>query len=197
MADAPKNDAQTRAQALVDKLWNRKDETGATVRKAAKELFPDITIPDEQAEIAAAPMKAELEDMKGQLKTAMDRLAAKEKADDEMRVENDLSVKITSAAREFGLTDSGKTKMIERMKETGNFSDAQAAAAYVVSQMPKPAPSSSPSWLPEASNLFGVHERDEKFESLHRNPQKYMDDELRLFSRDPDAYVKETFGSGN
>jgi hypothetical protein len=195
MSEPGKTDPAARAQALVDKLWGDKTEKGAFVRKAAKEMFPDITIPDEQAEIAAAPLKAEMEDMRGQLKTAMDRLAAKEKADDDLRVENDLALKINSAAREFGLTDSGKSKMMERMKETGNYSDAQAAAAYVVSQMPKPAPSSSPSWLPEAANLFGTQQRDEQFEALHKDPRKYMDDQLREFARDPDKYVSDTFGT--
>jgi metal-dependent amidase/aminoacylase/carboxypeptidase family protein len=195
MAETAIVDPAKRAQALVDKLWGDKSATGAAVRKAAKEMYPDINIPDEQAEIAAAPLKAEIEDMRGQLKSAMDRLAAKEKADEDMRVETDLSVKIAAAAREFNLTDSGKAKMMERMKETGNYTDAQAAAAYVVSQMPKPAPSNSPSWLPEAANLFGTQQRDEQFEALHKDPRKYMDDQLREFSRDPDKYVADTFGT--
>jgi hypothetical protein len=195
MSETGQVDPAKRAQALVDKLWGDKSATGAAVRKAAKEMYPDITIPDEQAEIAAAPIKAEMEEIKGQLKTALDRLTAREKADDDMRVENDLAVKITSAAREFGLTESGKNKMMERMKETGNYTDAQAAAAYVVSQMPKPAPSNSPSWLPEAANLFGSQQREEQFESLHKDPRKYMDDQLREFARDPDKYVADTFGT--
>lgn len=189
------SDAVTRAQQLVDKLWNDKSPTGVAVRKQAKELFPDINIPDEQAELATAPIKAEVDDLKVQLSKAMDRITARDKADDEMRAETEMSVKLQSARKNFGLTDAGYDKMVERMKATGNFSDAEAAAAYVVSQMPKVAPSSSPSWLPEAANLFGAQERDEKFEKLHQNPQKYMDDELRQFARDPDAYVRETFGT--
>lgn len=191
----PQAQTVTRAQQLVDKLWQRKDATGVEFRKAAKELFPDISTPDEQVEIAAAPIKAEVEDLKNQLKSALDRISAKEKADDDLRVENDLAVKIASAAREFGLTDSGRDKMMQRMKDTGNVSDPQAAAAYVVSQMPKPEPSNTPSWLPQKADLFGVAERDEKWAALHRDPIKYFDDELRECFRDPDKYVSDTFGT--
>lgn len=197
MADEAKPPQVTRAQALIDKLWNDKSATGVSVRKAAKEMFPDINIPEDQTELAVAPVRQEVDEMKTQLKSALDKLAAREKADDDMRVENDLAVKINSAVTEFGLTDSGKTKMMERMRSTGNVSDAQAAAAWVVSQLPKPEPANSPSWMPEAANFYGTQAKDDKFESLHRNPIKFFDDELKEFYRDKDKYVAETFGSAN
>jgi hypothetical protein len=196
MAEAPaQNAAATRAQQLVDKLWARKDATGVEFRKAAKELFPDINTPEEAIEVAAAPLRAEVDDLKTQLKGALDRLSAKEKADDDLRVENDLAVKISSAAREFGLTDQGRDKMMQRMKDTGNVSDPQAAAAWVVSQMPKPQPSNTPSWLPQKADLFGAAERNEQWEALHRDPVKYFDDQLRECFRDPEKYVADTFGT--
>ncbi|HEY4355945.1 MAG TPA: hypothetical protein VGN16_09375 [Acidobacteriaceae bacterium] len=188
-------DSVTRAQQLVDKLWADKSPTGAAVRKQAKELFPEITIPDEQAELAVAPLQAKLEKTEADLQKLLEKVSARDKADDDMRAESAMSMKLQSARKNFGLTDAGYDKMVERMKETGNFSDAEAAAAYVVSQMPKPAPSSSPSWLPEAANLFGTQQRDEQFEALHKDPRKYMDDQLREFARDPDAYVASTFGT--
>ena len=185
--------ASQRARALVDRLWNDKTQFGADFRKAAKEMYPDINTPDEQVAIAAAPLKAEVDDLKGKLQSALDRIAAREKADEDLRVENDLAVKITSAANEYGLTDSGRDKMMQRMKETGNVSDPQAAAAWVVSQLPKPAPSDTPSWLPQKADLFGSAERNERWEKLHRDPIKYFDDELREWARDPDKYVQDTF----
>lgn len=186
---------KTRAEVLLDKLWNEQSPAGQAVRQAAKTMYPEITTPDDTAAIAVAPLKAEVEDLKGQLGKALDRISAREQADADTQTENALAVKITNAARQFSLTDAGRDKMIARMKETGNFSDADAAAAWVHTQTPKPAPTNTPTWLPEAANLFGSQKQEEQFEALHKDPRKYMDDQLRLFSRDPDAYVAETFGT--
>jgi hypothetical protein len=198
MAEAPNpqpTPAATRAQQLVDKLWARKDAVGVEFRKSAKEMFPDINTPDEQMEIAAAPIVEKVGKLEGQLKDALDRISAREKADDDLKAENDLGAKIYKAASTFGLTDQGRDKMMARMKETGNVADPEAAAAWVVSQMPKPQASNTPSWLPQKADLFGVTERDEKWASLHRDPLKYFDNELRECFNDPQKYVAETFGT--
>jgi hypothetical protein len=184
---------KTRLELLADKLWADKGPAGQEYRKTAKELFPDINTPEDQFAVAAAPLKAELDETRAQLGKAMERITAREKADADATAENALSVKLRQAQKEFGLTDAGFEKMTARMKETGNYSDAQAAAAWVVSQTPKPAPSSSPSWLPEPSNMFGSQKKDEAFEALHKDPRKYMDDQLREFARDPEKYTAETF----
>jgi hypothetical protein len=186
--------AKSRLELLSDNLWADKSDLGRLVRARAKELFPDIVTPDEQAETAVAPLKGEVEDLKKQLTGALDRLAAREKAEADLKAEVDLGVKLTEARKAFGLTDAGYDKMIKRMQETGNVTDAMAAAAWVVSQMPKPEPSSSPSWMPEAMNLFGSNKREEQWEALHKDPRKYLDDQLREFVKDPDRYVAETFG---
>ena len=186
--------AKSRLELLSDNLWADKSDLGRLVRARAKELFPDIVTPDEQAETAVAPLKGEVEDLKKQLTGALDRLAAREKAEADLKAEVDLGVKLTEARKAFGLTDAGYDTMIKRMQETGNVTDAMAAAAWVVSQMPKPEPSSSPSWMPEAMNLFGSNKREEQWEALHKDPRKYLDDQLREFVKDPDRYVAETFG---
>lgn len=185
--------AAVRAKALADKFWNDASPAGAAYRKAAKEMYPEITIPEDN--IAVVPLKAQLDETNAQLADALKRLSAREKADSDMAVEVALSQKIDAASREFGLTDSGREKMINRMKETGNVSDAQAAAAYVVSQMPKVAPTNTPTWLPQESNLFGSSKKEERWESLHNDPRKYLDDQLREFVADPDGYTRETFGT--
>jgi hypothetical protein len=192
MAEAAKE--KTRLEVLSDNLWADKSDLGRQVRARAKELFPDIVTPDEQAETAVAPLKGEVEDLKKQLTGALDRLAAREKADSDLKAENDMAVKLAEARKAFGLTDAGYEKMVKRMQETGNVTDALAAAAWVVSQMPKPEPTTTPSWMPESANLFGSQKREEQWESLHKDPRKYLDDQLREFVRDPDRYVAETFG---
>lgn len=192
---APKPDPTVeRALALVNKLMGEKSATGSAFRKAAKEQFPDITIPEDHVEAAMVPVNEKMAAMENTLKTAIERLAAREKADDDFRAEADLDGKIRSAQREFGLTDSGRQKMLERMKETGNVTDPQAAAAWVHHQMPKPQATNTPTWLPQAANPFGAAEHDAQFEALHKNPQKYMDDQLKEFVRDPEKYTADTFG---
>jgi hypothetical protein len=196
MADAP---TPSRDQQFVAKLLAMKGPIGSEARKVAREMFPDAAIPAEDpndvVEQAVAPVKTEVDALKTQLASALDRLTAKEKADTDLRAENDLRVNIERAASGFGLTESGRTKMMERMQATGNTTDAEAAAAWVVSQMPKPEPTSTPTWLPTDANLFGTKEKDTQFEALHTNPQKYMDDQLRAFAADPEKYTRETFGN--
>lgn len=189
--------ATQRAKALADKLWFDKTPAGAAYRKMAKETFPDITIPEDTAELAVAPLRVELGETRTQLADALKRISAREKADSDMQAEVAMSQKIDAASREFGLTDSGREKMITRMKETGNFTDAQAAAAYVVSQMPKVTPTNTPTWMPQESNLFGSSKKEERWEALHTDPRKYMDDEIRAFVADPQGYTDETNGRTN
>lgn len=195
MADATviKTPAQ-RAEELLAKLWNRRDATGAEIRKEAKALFPDIAIPEDVTDLAIAPIKAEMDGMRAELKTALDKLSDRAKADDESRQMIDLDAKIRAAAKEYNLTDAGREKMLERMKALNSL-DAQATAAWVVAQQPKVSPNDNPGWLPQAANMWGSQEKDDAFEALHANPQKYQDDQLREFARDPDKYVRETFGT--
>lgn len=185
----------TREERFIARLLGEKSATGTEVRKIAREMFPDARVPAEDPELVVAPLEQRLASTETQLKSAMEKIAAREKADDDLKVENELSVKLSTARRGFGLTDAGYEKMVTRMKETGNYADADAAAAWVVSQTPKPAPSSTPSWLPEPANMFGAVDKDAQFEALHRDPRKYMDDQLREFARDPDKYVADTFGT--
>lgn len=184
---------------FVKELLLRDDEVGAAARKMAREKYPDANIPEpnpnKAVEREIAPVKAELDGVKTQLKEALDRLAAKEKADNDLRAENEMGIKLADARKRFGLTDAGYEKMVKRMQETGNVTDADAAAAWVVSQTPKPEPTTTPTWLPESSNLFGTQKRDEQWTALHQDPRRYLDDQLREFVSDPEKYTNETFGN--
>lgn len=197
MADTPQPD---RDKAFVAKLFGDKSELGRNARKLAKEMFPDIAIPEDNVEpaveAATAPLKAEVDTVKTQLADALNRLAAREKADADLQAENTMAQKLAAARSAYGLTQSGYDKMVARMQETGNAFDADAAAAWVVSQMPKPEPTNTPSWMPEPSNLFGSQKKDEQFEALHKDPRKYLDDQLREFVRDPEKYTADTFSGG-
>lgn len=185
----------TREEKFIARLLGEKSATGTEVRKIAREMFPDARVPAEDPELVVKPLEDRLASTETQLKAAIEKIAAREKADDDLKVENELSIKLSKARNNFGLTDAGYDKMVNRMKETGNYADADAAAAWVVSQTPKPTPSNTPSWMPEPANLFGALDKDAQFEALHKDPRKYMDDQLREFVRDPDKYVSDTFGT--
>jgi hypothetical protein len=199
VSDEPKKTAeapgQNRMQALLDRLWADKTALGGGVRKAAKDMFPDISLPEDAAEVVVAPLKAELDDTKKQLQGALERLAAREKAEADLKTEQELGLALANARAKYNLTDAGYQKMLDRMNETKNVTDPEAAAAWVMSQLPKPEPVSTPSWLPEPSNLFGAQKREEQWEALHKNPRQYLDDQLREFVRDPDKYTAETLGT--
>lgn len=184
--------ALVRAKAIIDRLWND-GELGTKVRSKAKELYPDITLPEEQMAPEIAPLRAEiatLKDALAQVKTDRDD---ERKKREESETKKTLEEALTSARQRFNLTDEGFDKMVARMKETGNYSDAEAAAAWVAQQTPPPKPA-GPAWAPQSLNLFGSKDHDEKWQLLHRDPIAYQDAELTEFTRDPDKYVRETFG---
>ena len=56
--------------------------------------------------------------------------------------------------------------MVARMKETGNYADADAAAAWVASKTPAAAPA-GPTWRSQDLNLFGSKDKDETLAKLH------------------------------
>ena len=183
-----------RALALVNSLWHDAD-VGLKLQEKAKAAFPDIRTTNE----AYAPIRAD-----------MDRqLAAQQKIIDDMKAERDadraareadaaerqkktFEQQIAAARDAYSLTDEGFDKMVARMKETGNYTDPESAAAWVASKTP-PKPVSGPTFGPQDLNLFGSSKRDEKMAALHKDPQRFMDMELSEFVSDPDRYIRETF----
>lgn len=182
-------DALLNAKKLVDANWSSSD-----FRRKAKEIIPGLTIPEDNLDPVVAPLKAELDQAKGEIAKLTDTMTKWQAEQSDGRAEADMRAKLDAAAQEFGLTDEGRAKMIERMKETGNFTDPQSAAAWVVAKTPAPKPTNNPSWLPQALNPFGSAEKDEAWEKLHTNPEKYRDDVLAQFAADPIGFTNETLG---
>lgn len=188
----PATPQQIRAAVLIDKLWNDKIH-GSAVRKLAKEEFPDITLPED----TLAPL---FEAQTEREKVLEERLTKLQEEHDKDRTERReagefaaLSAKVDSAVDKYGLTADGKEKMLSRMKETGNVSDPEASAAWVAQSTP-PAPKPGPTYGDAPANFFGSQKQDEAFAALHRDPQRYLDEQLTEFTQDPDKYVRETFG---
>lgn len=168
----PANTALERAQKLVDSLWGDA-KLGSEVRKKAKELFPDIKVPEEDPVAIAANERIAALEKKLQDRDEAD--AKRQKDDAEKASQRSLEDALEAARKKYSLTDEGFNKMVERMKEKQNYTDAESAAAWVASEMPKPSPSAGPSWAPQNLNLFGSKTADENFKLLHKDPESFFD----------------------
>lgn len=188
--------ALARADALVRSLL-ADPKLGHEVRARAREQFPDagLEFPEDRFEPAMAPLREQLEATTGIAAALQKRLDDREAADAQRAVEGKLSSDLQSARVKYGLDDEGLDKAVARMKETQNFTDAEAAAAWVAQNAPKPKPTPAGYLGPQNANFFGSSEHNEAFEMLHRDPMgKFIDNEFNEFFSDPDKYVAETFG---
>lgn len=187
-------EAQANAVKLYEQLFNHSDvEVRNKVRAHVKQQFPNVQLPTDEIEPLVAPLRAENEALKERFAKLEAAEAERAKADADRNALNAMAGQLETAVKEYNLTDDGRAKMIERMSQTGNYSDPAAAAAWVASKVPPPPPP-VPGWAPQNMNLFGSAEKDDQFASLHKNPEKYMDDQLMAFVRDPEGYTRETLG---
>ena len=198
MTDAAKTE-QARAVELINELWND-GKLGPEIQRRAKEKFGDVKttfdVVNPAVEAAMAPLAKQNADLADQLKQLQEDRAKEREESDKLKADSEKKTyedRLHAARNSYHLTDEGFDKMIARMKETGNYQDPEAAAAYVVHQDP-PKPVSGPTFGPQDLNLFGSKQADENMKQLHLDPQRYMDSELATFMRDPDAYVRETLG---
>jgi len=191
MTTTPNSEAE-RAQQLVAALWDN-----PAVRAKAKEMFPDITVPEDHVNPLVQPLKAELDEYKSELAKMREEAAAERKAREEAEQTRTFHQRIEQARKNFpSLTEDGYNRALDRMKETGNYGYPEAAMAWVARQE---TPATSPTkadWLPKKLDLFGHHNerQEESYRLLHQNPDAYMDSELAKFVANPEAYTNETLG---
>lgn len=186
---------EQRAALLVNALWKDSSPAAALMRSKAKEMFPDVVTPEDTINPVMAPMQARLDETLKQVKDLTDAIAARDKKAEEDSLNVSFEQAVTSARQKFNLTDAGFDKMIARMKETKNYTDAEAAASWVVSSEPPPA-APGPTWGPRNASIFGGQngQAEDKVKKLLSDPLGYQDAELNEFIRDPDKYVRDTFG---
>jgi len=189
----PDQIALYRSKELVDALWND-GEVGKKIQQAAKAKWNDIRTTEDVVSPIVEPHLNKLKQMEAKYEKLLEeRLEEKRVAEDE-RVKLKLEEQLEKARRDYNLTEEGFNQMIDRMKATGNYSDAEAAAAYVASKAP-PAKVAGPTWAPQDLDLFGSKNRNDALVELHRDPMGYMDSQLTEFVSDPDKYVRDTFGN--
>ena len=182
---------QLRALEIFNEVFNdTQSEAGKALRAKAKEKNPNLRLPEDAVEPMVAPFREENAALKARLDALEAERAEERKAAEDAKARGDLESALAGARQRYNLTDEGFDKMVARMKESGNYADADAAAAWVAQQTPPPqAP--GPYLGPQNINLFGSAEKDERFALLHSDPMgKFLDAEFREFTSDPDAYVR-------
>ena len=199
MVDAVPTPEQIAAYKRADDLLQsmlRDPVEGPKVRAAAKVKFPDVTFAEDRLDPIVERFQGQLEDERKITKALQDRLDAKDAAEAEAAASRKFETDLAGVKTKLNLTDEGVAKVLERMKATKNYTDIEGAAHAVIADSPKPAANQAvPNWLPQKLNLFGSADYDESLAKLHRDPQGYMDEQLREFVKDPDKYVRETFGT--
>lgn len=184
--------ALQRSRELIDALWND-GEVGRKIQAVAKSKWNDIKTTEDVLTPIVEPHLNKLKTLEEKYETLLaEREEEKRKSDDE-RTKLKLEQQLEKARRDFNLTEEGFNQMIDRMKATGNYSDPEAAAAYVASKAP-PTKVAGPTWAPQDLDLFGSKNRNEDLIQLHRDPMGYMDSQLTQFVNDPDKYVRDTLG---
>lgn len=196
MTDAPaaKTADEARALEIFNEVFNdATSEAGKALRAKAKEKNPALRLPEDAVEPLVAPFREENAALKARLDAMEAERAEEKKTREDDAAKSNLEAALAGARQRFNLTDEGFDKMVARMKETGNYGDAEAAAAWVAQQTPPPqAP--GPYLGPQNIDLFGSSEKDERFALLHQDPGgKFLDREFTDFIADPDKYVREAF----
>ena len=176
MAEA--TEAQIRAEKLFLALM-KNPKANPIVRAQAKEIFDDVEFPEDQLDPVIDPLREETKSLRDEL-AALKAERLKEREDMELdRQKGNLEKALNDARSRYNLTDDGFDKMVTRMKETGNYTDADAAAAWVAQSAPKPV-SARASYGPSTIDLYGSgrESSDERVRLLHTNPERFFDTEV-------------------
>lgn len=175
MADAPAApQPNPRFKELTDALW-ADQELGPKVRSFAKAKWPDISIPDDQLNPLVKPLEEKAAALQARIDAMEKEQKDREKAAAEAQGQKDMEARLEAARKKYALTDDGFDKMVSRMKETHNYEDAEAAAAWVTDNNPPPKPTSGPSWATQRLDLFGTQSKDENMKMLHNDPDRWFD----------------------
>lgn len=191
-----------RGYSLLDKMMTDPAH-GTATKRALKAIDPSlsIVIPEDVAEPLIAPIREEVASLKTGREETLKALDEK-KAAIEQVIENfnqtrkdekevaDLQSKIDASVRKHRFTDEGKAALIEHMRAT-NTSDPDTAAAYLIQNMERPAPTTNSGLAPEMARRNGAPDVDlfhlatgqtaDDLKRLHGTPkeqEQWMNDEI-------------------
>lgn len=187
-------DANARAAAIVNRLWNDRSGVGDKIKAAAKELFPDVTIPADPVDEALAPLKEQITALQTTLAERDAKEAEAAQAALEKTAENELTSKLEAARKAFGLTDAGVEAVKARMLETKNFGSPEDAALYVLKDEKPVNTAGSGALGPQQVDFFGKQagEDEERLKLLFSDPDgAFLDAEIAKMQADPADYVRK------
>ena len=155
---------------------------GAAAKRMIKELNPSANFPEVEAEDRFGKVVDEkTQKVLDRLEAFEAKQAERDKAAEDSRVEADFTKRLDAVRSKYRFNDVDK--VIERMKAQ-NSPDVEAAAAWVNENTAKPDPVAGPSYMPQDVDLYGSKSRDEKWRSLHENPQNWFDQQVREIMAD-------------
>jgi len=158
---------------LFNELWVDPD-VGESVRRRAKTIRPEISIPDDHP--VAAGVRRELAVERAAREALQKQIDDDRTARQAEAAEAKLRGDLGRAQTRFKLTDQGLQDTMRLMQER-QIADAEAAAALYVENLPKAAPSSpANNLMPGKFNLFGTTARDDRWEKLHTDEAGYFAD---------------------
>jgi hypothetical protein len=168
--------------ALLDGLW-RSPKHGQSLKRAVKELNPNVSIPEvDVPDAVLAPVNHRLEEMGGTMAKINERLEAMDRAKSDAELDGKFRNSLDTAKKRFGLTDDGETAVLNLMRER-QIADPEAAAALYTASLPKGKAAglrdSSAYGGSSYSNLYGMRGGgSEMDELLARDPDAFFDREV-------------------
>lgn len=154
-----------------------------------KKAFPELKSPYDNVKPLLEPIQQQISSIAESIKKDQEERAKQEEERKKNETALDLEKALSGARSRYNLTEDGFNKMVERMKATQNYTDADAAAAWVVSENP-PSDPGKPSWVPQNMNLFASKDKDDAYALLHKDPNAFLDNELAKWAKNPEAYNK-------
>jgi uncharacterized protein (UPF0147 family) len=168
---------------LFDQVWNDPN-VGQNVRRRAKELRPEINIPDDHP--VAKEARTKIEGLETQVNSLQTMLTEYKSAGQQEKAEAALRKQLGDVQAKFKFTDDGMAKVIETM-QSRQLADPEAAALIYRESIPK-APPQSPTarMFDTKADMWGTTKRDEQWEKLHVDPDGFFADVVaEVFSEMP------------
>lgn len=166
------------AYNLMNKLYSHPDKAMDFKRlvKGAGFAVPEL----DTIEKVTKPYDEKIASWEDKFNKLQEKIDKRDTDDLNAKEEAQISKDLESARKEYGLTDDGMKKVLDRMKEKKNL-DVEAAAAYIVSKEPKAQPTTNSHNYSQSrfkgSSLIGGDkaEAEETWKSLTKNPDDYFD----------------------
>jgi len=182
------HELHSRSAALLSQLLGD-PRTAADAERLVAQVNPQAQFPDRaRREALLQPVMGELEKERAARAALEARLTAreeKEAAREQQSQEAALTARLAAVRDRRGFSEETMGKVIQRMRDQNN-PDVDAAAAWVAESVPKPPPATGHDFLPTGVDVYGSQGNDKKWESLHANPDRWLTQELRNISADPE-----------